>query len=137
MLWHRTSSKKDFLPRFGAEILAISSNDESTMLAFSLSDNTVKIVDTNNNNEVVTVKQIIDPKGTKTQRSIEFPNANDFPAGIHFNPQNLLLCTNSSPGKLQFIDVSGTYFTEEGASILEVVQRNWVSRLDDCYPCPA
>jgi hypothetical protein len=66
-MWHKTASKKDFLPRFGAEILYITANEEATCIAFQLSDNTVRIVDTNNNNQTISIKQIIDPTGTKTQ----------------------------------------------------------------------
>jgi hypothetical protein len=86
---------------------------------------------------VVTIRQVIDPRGTKIQRMVDNPTAKAFQVGIHFNPQNLLLCTNSTPGKLQFIDINNNYFTEDSAAVLEVVPRNWVSRLDDDYPCPA
>lgn len=108
-MWHRTAVKKDFLPRFGAEIEHIQANEDGTKIACQLSDWTIRIVDTVNNSQTVTLRQIVNPRGFRTQQLIDDPNREAFPAGFHFNEQTRTVCTNGSPGKLQFIDPQGKH----------------------------
>lgn len=70
VFWHRGVDRKDFLPRFGAEIESVVMDEECTRLACLLSDNTVRVVELNNDNNTVILKQIVNPKGVKTRHNI-------------------------------------------------------------------
>ena len=132
VFWHLNTDKKDFLPRFGSEILGVMLSQDGNKLVCYLSDNSIKVVQLDQDKSIVHLKTILNPNGVKTKRSLI--EDYKFLGGVFYNKEMNLLCMNSVPGKLQFVSPyrSLRSIPEE----LDITNRNFVSRLDNNYPDP-
>lgn len=98
VLWHTKDLTRDFLPRVGTAIHYLSIRPQTNQIVCSLADNSIKIIDLSRDKEVTTFKTLIDPQGYAPQEGPRFS-----PLTTSLN--NGVLCLNSLPGKLQFLNL--------------------------------
>jgi WD40 repeat protein len=113
VVWQLATGSRDFLPRLGAPIEDIVISPDQTLMALTLADNCVKIVNTRSRELEVLVEGPVFRNPVRT--------------GLVQNPQNQGIAFGSTDGRLQFFSVGD----DRSLGRLQVAPRNPVSVLNE------
>eukprot|EP01083_Nonionella_stella_P017105 47799_1 len=123
VMWQLDTGHKQFLPRLGAHIRAISVDSRGALYALSSADNALRLVSA---------------VGHKVQRKIaglrlavtpSHARADYVGVGLRREPNSNLLVLNGGPGSLQFYDVN----EDRSRGSLQVVAYNAISRAQSAH----
>eukprot|EP01122_Echinamoeba_exundans_P011971 TRINITY_DN4912_c0_g1_i1.p1 TRINITY_DN4912_c0_g1~~TRINITY_DN4912_c0_g1_i1.p1 ORF type:complete len:1058 (+),score=262.85 TRINITY_DN4912_c0_g1_i1:408-3176(+) len=113
VVWQLSTGSRDFLPRLGAPIEDIVISPDQTLMALTLADNCVKIVNTRSRELEVLVEGPVFRNPVRT--------------GLVQHPQNQGIAFGSTDGRLQFFSVGD----DRSLGRLQVAPRNPVSVLNE------
>ncbi|XP_029651603.1 WD repeat-containing protein 75 [Octopus sinensis] len=114
--WHLLQQTRDFLPRLGAPIKAISVSPDNRLTVLCLSDNEILVIDNSSSSIVQAITGI-------TVRELGYQLANPYPVGLLYDPNKKALVSNGKPGHLQFYCMH----TNKPLFNLDVVGVNYIS----------
>eukprot|EP00742_Colponemidia_sp_Colp-10_P006743 GILJ01007228.1.p1 GENE.GILJ01007228.1~~GILJ01007228.1.p1 ORF type:complete len:966 (+),score=178.71 GILJ01007228.1:103-3000(+) len=123
VLWQIDTGHKQFLPRLGAPLNAISTNQDGSLFALSTSDNSCRLISSHTMREEKRVQGLTSAH--------TFNDKTTAPStGLVLDPKHKLLVLNGLPGAIQFYDA----WADRHVNDLEVIPRNYVSRIDSSFP---
>eukprot|EP00743_Colponemidia_sp_Colp-15_P005541 GILK01005961.1.p1 GENE.GILK01005961.1~~GILK01005961.1.p1 ORF type:complete len:964 (-),score=206.41 GILK01005961.1:37-2928(-) len=123
VLWQIDTGHKQFLPRLGAPLNSISTNQDGSLFALSTSDNSCRLISSHTMREEKRVQGLT---SAHTFNDKTIPPS----TGLVLDPKHKLLVLNGLPGAIQFYDAWGDRHVND----LEVIPRNYVSRIDSSFP---
>jgi NET1-associated nuclear protein 1 (U3 small nucleolar RNA-associated protein 17) len=96
VLWQLETKHKNFLPRLGSEITAISVSPDKTLYALGFLDNSIRILSATD----LVIKQTIMGLKYATLNHLEYPSS----TGMVLEPTKESMVLNGVPGTLQFFN---------------------------------
>jgi len=136
VFWQLDTGHRQYVPRLGGTITAITVSPDGNRYALACFDNAIRLVDAVSSKVVAQIQGLQHARASAVRSSAALSSTPHVPRSLMselvVEPRHRLLVLPGAPGAIQFYDV----YRDRHVSELEIVHRNFVSRVDDEHSIP-